>query len=211
MTETNSPDSGNLYSLLVQANELKSRADYHGALSLYLKAFEQVGERVDLFVLIAYCHGAICMQEGSDAVCFEAIHWMKRAIALEPTNGHLYADLGEIYHLGILDYEQAAEAFRNALALNPDDLQALRGAAALYGVPEDVVTLEEAIGWTEHALHLDPDPDIHVYLGDLYFGAGRVSEARGEWLKALLCPRPLDLRVSRSVEKRLSTDVKDSL
>jgi tetratricopeptide (TPR) repeat protein len=143
---------------------------------------------------IAHCYFAVALTEqGNDQDCADSVAWTKRAIALEPHNARLYADLGEHCALATLDYVQAARAYRKAIELNPSDMRALIGAASLYGVPEEVVTAGEVISWLERATQLEPgNPNYHARLGELHWQAGRASEAKREWSRALLCPPALD-------------------
>jgi tetratricopeptide (TPR) repeat protein len=96
-------------------------------------------------------------------------------------------------YLGLLECERSAQEYRTAIALGAKDESTFRGAAMLYGLPEDVVTLEEAIEWLEAAAGIAPeDPNIWGRLGQICHQAGRESEALAYWSKALLCPHPLE-------------------
>jgi tetratricopeptide (TPR) repeat protein len=89
--------------------------------------------------------------------------------------------------------------------LLPTDVTALTGAASLYGLPENVVSLQEAIGWLEYATQLEPDdPNYHFRLGQLCFEAGRAAKAKKEWLRALTCPKPISLSQARTIESVLA-------
>lgn len=195
--------------MLFQANEMKRKNDYQGSLTLYLQVVEQTGETVEALAAVANCYFSLALhnpyEQGENYD--KAIAWMERAIALSPDNARLHAALAQFYELGTLDYEQAAKEYRKAIALNPNDVWALVGATSLYGVPEEVVTLDEAINWLERATQLEPDdPNYHHRLGDLYDKAGRTADAEREWLRALLCPRPLDPGPARTVKIALGTD-----
>ncbi len=195
--------------LLVQANELRARRDYQAALAFYLKALEQWGENVELLAAVAYCYFALAAynprESGQNYA--EAIAWMQKAVALAPDNAWLHANLAQFYQLGILDYEQAAREFRTAVRLAPYDALILFNAASLYGLPESVVLLEEAINWLEHAVQLAPDePNYHVRLGQLYHEAGRTADAERECLRALLCSQPLDSGAVQTIKRVLNLD-----
>lgn len=198
-------DHKTIVGLLAQANELKRSKDYRAALACYLEVLEDGHKSVALLSSIAFCYFAIALsQQGTDQDCFESVSWMEKAIALEPHNSFLYACLGEYCSLATLDYERAAQAYRKAISLDPCNLKALVGAAALYGVPEKVVTLEEAINWLERAVQLDSDdPNHHFRLGELYYEAGHLSDAEGEWVRALLCSQPLASDLAQTVESAL--------
>lgn len=176
----------NMTSLLIQANELRRQKTYQEALTLYLKIYEQSKEDVDMLTVIAFCYFALNNFE-------EAVAWLKKAIALAPNDDNLHTDLAEYCAVGTLDYEQATEEYRKAIEINPNNTRALVGAAALYGVPEEVVTLNEAINWLEFATKLEPDdPNYHFRLGEFYRKADRILDGIQEWHKALLCTQPLD-------------------
>lgn len=192
--------SKTLVTLLLKANELRRQQNYQAALKLYLRALEQSEESIELLTIIAFCYLALAEPQ-------KAVVWMEKAVALAPNNARLHADLAEYHSLGTLDYEQAAREYRKAIELNPNDIRALVGAAALYGVPEEVVTLDEAISWLERATQLKPDdPNYHARLGELYYKAGRLLDAEWEWLRALSCSRPLDPGYAQIIEVMLGTD-----
>lgn len=180
--------------LLKKANKLRLKKEYKAAIETYADIIKQFGESVELAVLVASCYfvlGFYSPQE-SDQNFEHAIRWMEKAVRLSPSNARLHADLAQYYWLGMLDYERALEEYRRALELNPNEVRALVGAAALYGVPEEVVTLDEAINWLERATQLEPDePRYHFRLGEFYQKAARPLDAEREWIKSLLCPEPL--------------------
>ena len=196
-------------SLLVRANKLKSEGDEQAALMLYFEALERFGESAELLAAIADCYFSLALGNPDETgENYErAISWMKRAIALAPNDPRLHAHLAQFYELGTLEYEKAAEEYRKAIELNPNDVWTLFNAASLYGVPEEVVSLEEAINWLERAVQLEPDdPIYHARLGEFYYKAGRVSDAEREWRRALLCPRPLDIGYVRMIEEAMGID-----
>jgi tetratricopeptide (TPR) repeat protein len=186
MTHQSSLKTTDVTSLLVQANELRHKQEYEEALALYLEILKRSEGSVGLFSVVAFCHLALSNFE-------EAITWLEKAIGLAPNDDQLHATLAEYCSIGTLNYEQAASEYRKAIELNPNSLRALVGAAALYGVPEEVVTLGETINWLERASELEPDdPNYHFRLGKFYREAGRPLDGVQEWHKALLCTRPLD-------------------
>ncbi len=200
-----------LFNLLVQANKLKYQEDYRAALVFYNKAVTQFGEEVPLLMAIAHCYyGAIEIQQCFDLDANEGTKWLQKAISIEPNNSHLYVLLAE-YHVWVLvDYEQAALAYRKAIELDTTNVQALIGASALYGPPENVVTLAEAIQWLEKAVKIQVKENgyliIHPRLGSLYYEAGRIHDAREQWLAALLSPRAIQPRLAQSILDRLKTE-----
>ncbi len=196
------------FELLIQANQHKFDRDHRTALTLYLAALERFGESAELLAAIADCYFVLDRNPDEPEEPYErAIAWMRRAIALAPENARLHAHLAQFYELGTLEVDRAAEEYRTAINLNPHDVWALVGATSLSGLPEEVVSLDEAITWCERAVQLEPDePDYHLRLGVLYHEAGRVADAKRACLRALLCPRPLDPQFVRRLEEVAGID-----
>ena len=193
-----------LIGLLIRANELRRQGDYSAALALYLELLDRFRESTnllaDLLAEIASCYNALYRFD-------EAIAWVEKAIALAPNDARWHANLAEYHWLGTLDKEQAAREFRKAIELNPNDARVLGNAAALYNEPEGVVTLEEAISWLERAVQLEPNnPLYHARLGECYYEAGRIEDAKREWVISLLCGPPLEPGNAETIRKRLSSD-----
>jgi tetratricopeptide (TPR) repeat protein len=129
---------------------------------------------------------------------------MERAVNVAPLIGRLHARLAEYYSLVNNNYAKAATEYRKAITLTPNDVVALIGATSLYGVPDEVVSLDEAIAWQEHAISLEPDnPNYHVRLAGFYEEGGRALDAVREWTLALLCPQPLEQRSMPKIESAL--------
>lgn len=171
--------------LLLEANELRSRNEFEGAIKLYLEALEQYGENDEVMAMVAACHYALGRYSG-------AIMWIKRAIQIAPDKAQWHCDLAEYLSIGTLEYHEAASEYRIAMAYAPNDVDALVNAAALYGVPEQPVTLTEAIEWLKRASELRPgDANIHARLAMLYRELGEFQGEQQEWIRALLCFEPL--------------------
>lgn len=188
--------------LLLRVNTLRQQGAFLEAITLCREGIEGPGGTPDLLALVAECYYALAlsnpMETGENYQ--SAIDWMTKASAARPDEARFHASLAEYYWLGSLDYERAAQEFRKAILLAPNRVATFRGAVALYGVPENVVTLEEATGWLERAARLEPDdPNLHAHLGELYLQAGRLPEAKLAWRRALLCPKPPDPGYTRSI------------
>jgi len=198
-----------LAKLLLRAGERKLQKDYQGALTLYHEAIGQFGDNANVFVAIALCHYLITADPGevySKGHEKEAVYWMKRAIELAPNCGHWHYLLGEIYHVMWSDDENAVQEHRQAIALNPYDALVLFNSAGFHGPPENLVSLEEAIGWVERAVQLSPrNPDYHFRLGKLYQEAGRLAEARELWLEILLWTSDLSPEYVHRVRRALDS------
>ncbi len=196
-------DLNTLVGSLIRANELRHKQKYRAALEIYLNAFEQAKENTDLCVMTAYCYLAFALSsESSDEDVRKALAWIEEAIATRPDEVRLYCILGQFRFLVAIDYAQAAQAYRKAIELSPDNIEALAGAASLYFIPAGVVTLDEAINWFERIVQLEPDnPISHFDLGQLYYAAGQRPGAEREWFKSLLSPKPLDLGSAQTIAK----------
>jgi tetratricopeptide (TPR) repeat protein len=198
------PISGSriLTGLLIQANELRRQRDYPAVLALYLGLLERFGENTNLLpnllAMVAGCYYSLDLYD-------EAIAWVEKAVALAPNDARWHADLAEYHWLGTLDYEQAAREYRKAIELSPNHIRTLVNAAALHNVPEEVVTLDEAVNWLERAVQLEPDnPRYHARLGEFYHKAGRLEDAKRGWVMSLLCGPPLEPGYAQMIEELLS-------
>ncbi len=182
-------DTNKLISLMIQANHYRQTMEYRKALDIYLELIETYDETIEVDQLIAYCYYQLGLDESDEDKFREAVIWIDRAIALSPMNSYLYGILGDLHFTGTVDYEASIKAYRSAINLNPNNVHALVNGAGLYGVPENVITLEEAINWLEQAVQIEPDnANNHFNLGMLYNEAGQFSKAKQEWLKLCLAP-----------------------
>lgn len=179
---------------LIEANELRQQRRYKDAIRVYLQALTRFGENADLLAAVSICQHLLSSEPaGSWQDSRDAIESMTQAIRLEPGRAEFHAQLAQYCSLDLNDYARAAAEYRKAIALNPNDARTLFSAASVYGVPEQVVTVGEAIGWMEDATRLAPGEVLyHARLAWLYHEAGRRADAVHEWTKALLCPRPLE-------------------
>ena len=133
----------------------------------------------------------------------EAIREIEEALRLVPEFPDLHNQLG--LALGMNgDREQSVAAFRRALELNPNYLEARLNLAIVYN---EMGRYEEALA--EFALERPRDPDhenlspdvrtfladSHVLLGDTYRDLGMPVDATQEYRKALkLAPQFLDVK-----------------
>ncbi len=194
-----------MISLMIQANHYRLTGEYRKALDIYQELIKNHGETGEVDQLIAYCYYQLGLYGSDEDDYKEAVTWIERAIALSPMNSQLYDILGELHSIGTLDYEASIKAYRTAIDHNPNNVHALVSGAGLYGVPEDVITLEEAINWLEQAVQIEPDnANNHFNLGVRYNEAGQLSKAKQEWLIALSCPRPLEAALSTTISNLLS-------
>ncbi len=103
-------------------------------------------------------------------------------------------------------YAVARQAYARALALGPDDSEALRGAG---NIDYDQQRYDEAIAAYEHYLRLKPDdPDVRTDLGTMYLSTGNATMAVGQY-RAVLAGHPdffqarFNLAVAYLEEKKL--------
>lgn len=206
MTKEQGPAQRRLFHLLLEANRLRSVGDYRAALAAYLEVLELSGESAHLCRVTADCHFMMAAEPRGAAEHFaQAVTWMERAVALAPEEARLHADLGQYYSTAVLDYDLSAAEYREATRLNPNDVTALVGLTALYGVPEGVVTIDEVTGCMERAIRLEPDEAwYHARLAEFYLEAGRLADSKRECARALLCARPLDPAYAGFVESCLA-------
>ncbi len=193
MTKQDLSQVESLKDLLLYANALRREGSYKAAISVYEQVVARFGDSSHLSAVIANCYFNLASNPTETGQSFDtAIAFVRKAIALAPDDARLHAVLAQYYQLGLLDYEAAAEEYRKAIALAPSDLWILTGAASLYGVPDEVVTWDEAVTWLTRAVQAEPDdPNYHARLGQLYHEKGLVEDAKQAWLRALLCARPL--------------------
>lgn len=80
-------------------------------------------------------------------------------------------------------YAKAEEAYGHVLKLDPDDLEALRGAG---DIDYDKQRYDEAIAAYEHYLKKKPDdPQVRTDLGTMYLYTGNADQAVVQYKKAL--------------------------
>ena len=206
MTNQNLWQFANLEELLLYGNVLRQAGSYVSAIAVYEQVVERFGASSQLFFVIANCY----FNQASDATetgqnFNQAITWIRKAIALAPDDARLHGVLAQYSKLGLLDYETAAEEYRRAIALAPADPWILTSAASLYGVPDEVITWEEAVNWLTRAVQAEPDdPNAWGRLGQLYSEKGLLDAAKQAWLRALLCPRPLGQGYAEMIKIRLA-------
>ncbi len=163
----------------------------------YIQANAELQERADVLTVVGAWYFQQAIQEVHNHKAFrDAVHWLRRAATVQPLDTRTYYLLGLCYELGLLDYEQAFVELHKAIELNPYYASILVNVASvLYGVPEDVITLEESIQLLERATKLEPDNWIaFARLSDRYQEADRAFEAGQAWRKSILLSTPSEER-----------------
>ncbi len=200
----------NVIRVLAEVNILRQEQNYEITIRRLMNLIQLYGEDPRIQALVAYCHFALACNDPDETGdnYQQAITWMEKAIASLPNDAKLYAILAEYYSIGVLDYKKSAQLYRQAIQLNPNDAWILSNAAALYGVPEQVVTRDEAIAWLERATQQEPDEPNYLFrLGSLYAEAGRFEDSARVWLQSLLCSRPLDLGATQAILEAINGGV----
>jgi tetratricopeptide (TPR) repeat protein len=145
---------------------------------LYLHHLRDHGLTPDILAALAQVEFSmsIVSPDAEDTHGRKALEWINQAIALEPNVSEYHFLYGQLLEHVLLDYQAAADAYRRALQLEPLFIPALDGLAALCGVPEDVVSLEEGISCYEQAVRMSPTRSRWLRLGQLYTWAGRQAD-----------------------------------
>ncbi len=189
---------------LLKLTESLRERNYRVALDLALQMHSRMPDNPYLLRLIADLYGILARmstlgQEGWNLE-EEAIRWGKRAVRVAPEIGWLWAALGWDSELH-LDHEQACRAFRRALQCDSCCIEALRGLASLWDLPENEgerwITHEEAVACLKRIVeleHRDPGPAIHWLVRELR-AMGRYEEARNYIIRALLHFHPPESNV----------------
>ncbi len=129
----------------------------------------------------------------------EAEAALKAALALNPDNPHVLNYLGYSWVDRGERLEEGKDLIARALEQRPDDghiVDSMGWAAFRLG---DYAT---AIRYLERAVELRPlDPVINDHLGDAYWAAGRMTEARFQWRRA--AQHADDPAMRQTVERKL--------
>jgi tetratricopeptide (TPR) repeat protein len=174
--------------LLEQAEQAFREQRYTDAISLYEKGLNTFGDDPDLMWGLAQAEFTLSLEvpDAEDIHGHRAIHWLKEAIQIAPERPEYYFALGDMLEHVTIDYEAAAQAYRESLRLEPLYIPALTRLAMLYGVPEDVVPLEEALSCCEKAVRLFPTRSLWLELERLYRYVGRETDAQHATINRLL-------------------------
>lgn len=96
------------------------------------------------------------------------------ALALSPNLGVVYTSLGAL-RLRTGEISAASRAYRRALEINPKDVDAMRGLAAVLEIDQQ---FDEAEHYLQRAIDMQPGNWRNfLALGGLYYYAGRYSQA----------------------------------
>jgi Flp pilus assembly protein TadD len=111
-----------------------------------------------------------------------ALHYLTRAVVLDPRNPNRLRHLGTVL-LNAKTYEVAADAFRHAIALDPSDALAHHGLGSAL---RNLEKWDEAEAALREALALAPTlPDAHDELALVHIGRGEFEAAEERLAEAL--------------------------
>lgn len=178
-----------MVSYLELAAKARDQGCYGEASRIYLELLDKFGLDPDIMWGLAQTEFALCLvsPDSEDTHGRIAIQWMERALAIRSDRADYYYTLGSMLeHVGAPAYEAAASAYRHAIELEPNYVLALSALAMLYGVPEDVVPLGEALACCERATHANPTRSLWLVLARLYKRAGRQEDSDRALKKGLL-------------------------
>ena len=176
-------------SVMKQAAQAFSQRRYADARDIYAKAIESFGQDSDLIYGLAQVEFALSIvtTDVGDTGGHTAVRRMRQAIQLAPTRPEYYCALGDMLeHVGAPDYEAAAQAYRCAIELEPSYTPALARLAMLHGVPEDVVSLDEALHCCEKATRIAPTRSLWMVMARLYGYTGREADTQRAIINSLL-------------------------
>ncbi|WP_448590918.1 tetratricopeptide repeat protein [Thermoflexus hugenholtzii] len=198
--------------LILELIDRLHQKDYRIALDLALQLHAKMPNNPYLLRLISTLYGILAREAtGGEgwALEEEAIRWGEQAVHAAPEIGWLWAELGWDCWVH-LEYERAHRAFRRALELDPCCVDALRGLASLWSLPENEgekwVSRDEMIDFLKRVVELEyrnPIPALHWLVNELQ-RAGQHEQAKAYALRALLSFPPPEPEMSKFFAKLLS-------
>lgn len=106
-----------------------------------------------------------------------------RALKYDPDLAEAHLSLALITFFFDWDRENAEKEFKLAIALDPNNAEAMSFYAIYLGSEE---RFDEAVEWSRRSLEIDPlSPLISMNVGWTYFSAGLFDQARGEIQKMI--------------------------
>jgi tetratricopeptide (TPR) repeat protein len=112
---------------------------------------------------------------------YSALTFWQKALAIRSDASDIYRKIGKT-HLRLADPTSAADAFSEAVHIQPDAWDVLLELGQLQLVSFDIAAAEAS--W-EHLHRWGNKPEIHVFHGDLLVIKGRLDEAEQAYRKAL--------------------------
>lgn len=178
---------------LLKLNRHRRESQHQAAIDICKDLLAKDEFDADVIAILAtlYHQVAFVRTEAISELFERAIFWANKAIEITPYRADFYAIRGRIW-LDFPDYENAASDFRSALQIRPDLLSACFGLGFLARVPEEIVSIDEAINVIKSATetHID-NPLVFNELHGLLMIKGQMNEANQALSRALLCLDPL--------------------
>ncbi|MHB1295632.1 MAG: hypothetical protein ACYC4R_11635 [Anaerolineae bacterium] len=178
---------------LRQADALRRKENFRQAIAIYQDLIRTAGEDAHLCRMVAICYADLAWGEPEAEAqhAAEALRWQERAVALAPESGLMHAVLAEIIWYHIFDDVRAAQEYRTAVALEPNDELVVLVAVQASEVLLDLFSDEEVLAWSERLVQLQPDKaDYRARLAMLYYQHGRVADGDRQTRQAFLCHWP---------------------
>ena len=182
------PADPEAYRLFLQARHVAHRGSPEGleqAVDLYRQSLEIDPEYVPAWDALAVAYdnqvamGLRPMQEGADL----ARAATERALALEPDYAQAHAELGWIATSYESNLSAAARHYERALALDPDNIYVISGAAVLL---KALGRVPEALALEQYVAARDPlNPGIHHNAAVSYFHTEQWDRAIQSWRTVL--------------------------
>lgn len=173
---------------LTRAAAARSQRRYAEAIQIY-EGLLHVDLDPDIMWALAETEFALSVAapDPEDTHGLEAIRRMEAAIGLRSDCADYFYALGDMLeHVMAPAYEAAADAYRRAVEIEPCHVPALSGLAMLYGVPEGVVSLKEALSCCQRATRIHPTRSLWLTLARLYEADRRPQDSLAARKKSLL-------------------------
>jgi tetratricopeptide (TPR) repeat protein len=155
------------------------------AIEFFQRAIEMQPDHAPAYAGMAVCYGCLWffgLRPAADTVphCKAATH---RALEADGTLADAYAALAMITFFYDWEWESAEQAYRQSIALNPNDAEVLSYYALFLAFAGRT---DEATGRAQRALELDPlSPLINMNVGWTYFSVGRADGALAQAAKMI--------------------------
>ncbi len=181
--------------ILLKINHFRIKSEYQKAITLLLRTYEKIEKSYELCELLSDLFFSLAASSPNETGenYKKAIYWLKIAIDNNVRNSRLHSKLGDLYWLGVLDYDSSTEEYKKAIELDSNNLKAYKGIISLYESPDSSISTDEVLLCLRRACELEPDNPInYAQLGNFLFVNGNKDEAMNLWFQALSCTKPLE-------------------
>lgn len=164
--------------LRVRAYLLETKADYAGAVTLYMKAIEALPNRSYLYLSLGHALRALKRYD-------QALGAFTTAAELAPTDPRAQGGLGMVYY-ALEEYETALAHLQKAVQIDPRYANGHAQMGWAYYVQRDY---EKALPAFQRAIELETDrgrvAQYRHALGWIYLNTGQKATARDQFAQAL--------------------------